>query len=156
MWEWQFTPQYITWYPDEDFSSGCDGKDVVLHNLRQLCVFREAKKYRKLWLCGIPLRSSILGLDLRKIERLMDNPNRGVDNPVLKELQEAQGKCIKVLFLKAICVVLKKLPSQQFFWMMDTFEGRVFECPIVHGVHFKGDSYSSFVGQLPNSLGHFK
>ncbi|GER56491.1 vacuolar-sorting receptor [Striga asiatica] len=30
--------------PEEDFSSGYDGKDVVLENLRQLCVFRETKE----------------------------------------------------------------------------------------------------------------
>ncbi|GER51903.1 clustered mitochondria protein homolog, partial [Striga asiatica] len=28
---------------------------------------------------------------------------------------------------------------------LDTFQGRVYECPIVNGVHFKGDGYSSCV-----------
>lgn len=64
-----FTPHYITWYcpeaflltkqcksqcinhgrycapdPNQDISSGYDGKDVVIENLRQLCVFKVAKE----------------------------------------------------------------------------------------------------------------
>ncbi len=71
----QFTPHYITWYcpqaftlsrqcksqcinhgrycapdPEQDFSSGYDGKDVVLENLRQLCVFKAANETKKPWL----------------------------------------------------------------------------------------------------------
>lgn len=71
----QFTPHYITWYcpqaftpskqcksqcinhgrycapdPEEDFSSGYDGKDVVIENLRQLCVFRVANESKKPWM----------------------------------------------------------------------------------------------------------
>ena len=70
----QFTPHYITWYcpqaftlsrqcksqcinhgrycapdPEQDFSSGYDGKDVVLENLRQLCVFKVANETKKPW-----------------------------------------------------------------------------------------------------------
>ncbi|CAK9181165.1 unnamed protein product [Ilex paraguariensis] len=70
----QFTPHYITWYcpqvftlskqcksqcinhgrycapdPDQDFSSGYEGRDVVLENLRQLCVFRVANETKKPW-----------------------------------------------------------------------------------------------------------
>lgn len=70
----QFTPHYITWYcpeafvlskqcksqcinkgrycapdPEQDFSKGYDGKDVVLQNLRQVCVFRVANESRKPW-----------------------------------------------------------------------------------------------------------
>lgn len=32
------------------------------------------------------------------------------------------------------------------FTIQDTFRGRVCECPIVNGVQFKGDGYSSCVG----------
>jgi hypothetical protein len=70
----QFTPHYITWYcplaftlskqcksqcinhgrycapdPEQDFSTGYEGKDVVLENLRQLCVFRVANETKKPW-----------------------------------------------------------------------------------------------------------
>lgn len=70
----QFTPHYITWYcpqafilskqcksqcinhgrycapdPEQDFSKGYDGKDVVIENLRQLCVFRVANESKKPW-----------------------------------------------------------------------------------------------------------
>lgn len=71
----QFTPHYITWYcpeafilskqcksqcinhgrycapdPEQDFSKGYDGKDVVVQNLRQVCVFKVANESRKPWL----------------------------------------------------------------------------------------------------------
>lgn len=70
----QFTPRYITWYcpeafvmskqctsqcinhgrycapdPEQDFSVGYDGKDVVLQNLRQACLFKVAKENGKPW-----------------------------------------------------------------------------------------------------------
>ncbi|XP_042010866.1 vacuolar-sorting receptor 3-like [Salvia splendens] len=132
----QFTPHYITWYcpeaftvskqcksqclnhgrycapdPEQDFSSGYDGKDVVLENLRQLCVFRVANETRKPWIwwdyvtdfhircpmkekkygkeCAEEVIKS-LGLDLSKIETCMGDPDADADNPVLKEEQEAQ------------------------------------------------------------------
>ena len=71
----QFTPHYITWFcpeeyrdseecmsecigggrycapdPDDDLSSGYEGKDVVTENLRQLCVFRQANATGEPWL----------------------------------------------------------------------------------------------------------
>ncbi|KAG6424980.1 hypothetical protein SASPL_115403 [Salvia splendens] len=132
----QFTPHYITWYcpeaftvskqcksqclnhgrycapdPEQDFTSGYDGKDVVLENLRQLCVFRVANETRKPWVwwdyvtdfhircpmkekkygkeCAEEVIKS-LGLDLSKIEKCMGDPDADADNPVLKEEQEAQ------------------------------------------------------------------
>ncbi|KAL6567169.1 Vacuolar-sorting receptor 6 [Orobanche gracilis] len=70
----QFTPHYITWYcpqalllseqcrsqcinngrycapdPDEDYREGYRGKDVVLENLRQLCVHRVANQTNRSW-----------------------------------------------------------------------------------------------------------
>lgn len=70
----QFTPHYITWYcpqaftvsrqcksqcinhgrycapdPEQDFSQGYEGKDVVIENLRQLCVFRVANGSKRPW-----------------------------------------------------------------------------------------------------------
>ena len=71
----QFTPHYITWYcpqafilskqcrsqcinhgrycapdPEQDFTIGYNGKDVVIENLRQLCVFRVANESKTPWL----------------------------------------------------------------------------------------------------------
>ncbi|XP_038709198.1 vacuolar-sorting receptor 3 [Tripterygium wilfordii] len=132
----QFTPHYITWYcpqaftlsrqcksqcinhgrycapdPEQDFSSGYDGKDVVLENLRQLCVFKVANESKKPWVwwnyvtdfqircpmkekkynkeCADTVIKS-LGLDAKKIENCMGDPNADADNPVLKEEQDAQ------------------------------------------------------------------
>lgn len=70
-----FTPHYITWYcprdfvqteqcrsqcinrgrycapdPELDFSQGYQGKDVVLENLRQLCVHRVANETNRSWI----------------------------------------------------------------------------------------------------------
>lgn len=70
----QFTPHYITWYcpeafllskqckaqcinrgrycapdPEQDFDAGYDGKDVVIENLRQLCVHRVANETGRPW-----------------------------------------------------------------------------------------------------------
>ncbi|KAI9181655.1 hypothetical protein LWI28_017211 [Acer negundo] len=132
----QFTPHYITWYcpqtftlsrqcksqcinhgrycapdPEQDFSSGYEGKDVVLENLRQLCVFRVANESRKPWVwwdyvtdfqircpmkekkynkdCADSVIKS-LGLDGQKIEKCMGDEHADSDNPVLKEEQDAQ------------------------------------------------------------------
>ncbi|KAL0365303.1 UNVERIFIED_CONTAM: Vacuolar-sorting receptor 3 [Sesamum angustifolium] len=132
----QFTPHYITWYcpqaftvskqcksqclnhgrycapdPEQDFSTGYEGKDVVLENLRQLCVFRVANETKKPWVwwdyvtdfqircpmkkkkynkeCAEQVINS-LGLDLKKIEKCMGDPEADSDNPVLKEEQDAQ------------------------------------------------------------------
>ncbi|XP_073312010.1 vacuolar-sorting receptor 4-like [Primulina huaijiensis] len=132
----QFTPHYITWFcphaftvskqcksqcinhgrycspdPEEDFSSGYEGKDVVLENLRQLCVFRVAKEAQKSWIwwdyvtdfkIRCPMKEKkynkecadgvikSLGLDPKKIEKCMGNPEDDSDNAVLKEEQDAQ------------------------------------------------------------------
>ncbi|XP_038684742.1 vacuolar-sorting receptor 3-like [Tripterygium wilfordii] len=132
----QFTPHYITWYcpqaftlsrqcksqcinhgrycapdPEQDFSSGYDGKDVVIENLRQLCVFKVANESKKPWVwwnyvtdfqircpmkdkkynkeCADTVIKS-LGVDAKNIEKCMGDPNADADNPVLKEEQDAQ------------------------------------------------------------------
>lgn len=71
----QFTPHYITWYcpqafisskqctsqcinhgrycapdPEQDFTRGYDGKDVVMQNLRQVCFYKVANESGKPWL----------------------------------------------------------------------------------------------------------
>ncbi|XP_031260251.1 vacuolar-sorting receptor 3-like [Pistacia vera] len=131
-----FTPHYITWYcpqtftlsrqcksqcinhgrycapdPEQDFSSGYEGKDVVLENLRQLCVYRVANESKKPWVwwdyvtdfqIRCPMKDKkynkecadgvikSLGLDSKKIEKCMGDPEADADNPVLKEEQDAQ------------------------------------------------------------------
>ncbi|KAJ9561055.1 hypothetical protein OSB04_006215 [Centaurea solstitialis] len=236
-----FTPHYITWYcpqtftiskqcksqcinhgrycapdPEQDFSSGYEGKDVVLENLRQLCVFKVANETEKPWIwwdyvtdfqircpmnekkynkeCADEVIKS-LGLDLRKIHTCMGDPNADSDNSVLKEEQDAQigkgsrgdvtilptlvvnnrqyrGKLEKGAVLKAICSGFEEttepavclsddvetnecLENNGGCWhdntanvtaCKDTFRGRVCECPLVDGVQFKGDGYTSCVG----------
>ncbi|XP_074343603.1 vacuolar-sorting receptor 3-like [Apium graveolens] len=132
----QFTPHYITWFcpmeftiskqcksqcinhgrycapdPEQDFSSGYEGKEVVIENLRQLCVFKVANETQKPWIwwdyvtdfqIRCPMKEKkynkecadnvirSLGLDSEKIEKCMGDPNADSDHPVLKEEQNAQ------------------------------------------------------------------
>ncbi|XP_019426567.1 PREDICTED: vacuolar-sorting receptor 1-like isoform X2 [Lupinus angustifolius] len=224
----QFTPHYITWYcpqaftlskqcksqcinhgrycapdPEQDFSSGYDGKDVVIENLRQLCVFKVANETKKPWVwwdyvtdfqircpmkekkynkeCADSVINS-LGLDLKKIERCMGDPNADSENPILKDEQDAQvgkgsrgdvtilptlvinnrqyrGKLEKGAVSKAICSGFEEatepavclssdvetnecLNNNGGCWQ-DTFRGRLCECPLVDGVQFKGDGYTT-------------
>ncbi|TYH85998.1 hypothetical protein ES332_D01G010600v1, partial [Gossypium tomentosum] len=168
----QFTPHYITWYcpqaftlsrhcksqcinrgrycapdPEQDFSSGYEGKDVVIENLRQLCVFKVANETNRPWMwwdyvtdfeirwpmkekrynkeCADGVIKSF-GLDAKKIEKCLGDPDADMENPVLEEEQDAQagkgsrgdvtilprlvvnsrqyrGKLAKGAVLKAIC-----------------------------------------------------
>ncbi|ONK77165.1 uncharacterized protein A4U43_C02F3770 [Asparagus officinalis] len=132
----QFTPHYITWYcpeafalskqcksqcinngrycapdPEQDFTKGYDGKDVVVQNLRQVCLFKVANESRKPWLwwdyvadfsircpmkdkkytpeCSEEVMRS-LGVDLEKINHCIGNIEADSENPVLKAEQDAQ------------------------------------------------------------------
>ncbi|OMP04809.1 hypothetical protein COLO4_09279 [Corchorus olitorius] len=132
----QFTPHYITWYcpeafilskqcksqcinhgrycaldPEQDFSTGYDGKDVVVQNLRQACLFKVANESGKPWLwwdyvtdfaircpmkdkkytkeCANEVIKS-LGLDVSKIDKCIGDTEYDVDNPILRAEQEAQ------------------------------------------------------------------
>ncbi|ERN10922.1 hypothetical protein AMTR_s00164p00059220 [Amborella trichopoda] len=234
----QFTPHYITWYcpqaftvskqcksqcinhgrycapdPEQDFSQGYDGRDVVIENLRQLCVFKVAQESKRPWVwwdyvtdfqircpmkekkynkeCADKVIKS-LGLDHKKIEKCMGDPNANAENPILKAEQDAQvgtgsrgdvtilptlivnnrqyrGKLDKGAVLKAICAGFEEttepavclsndvetnecLDNNGGCWQdkslnatacKDTFRGRVCECPMVQGVQFKGDGYST-------------
>ncbi|XP_042022526.1 vacuolar-sorting receptor 1-like [Salvia splendens] len=132
----EFTPHYITWYcpvafimsqqcksqcinygrycdpdPEQDFSRGYDGKDVVVQNLRQACFFKVAKESGKPWqwwdyVTDFSIRCPMkdkkynkecadrviksLGYDVRKIDQCIGDIEADVDNPVLKAEQEAQ------------------------------------------------------------------
>ncbi|PKA61785.1 Vacuolar-sorting receptor 1 [Apostasia shenzhenica] len=132
----QFTPHYITWYcpeafllskqcksqcinhgrycapdPEQDFSKGYDGKDVVMQNLRQVCVFKMANESGKPWLwwdyvtdfsircpmkeekynkeCADKVIQS-LNLDLKQIDNCIGDPDADEDNPLLRAEQDAQ------------------------------------------------------------------
>ncbi|XP_064972096.1 vacuolar-sorting receptor 7-like isoform X1 [Musa acuminata AAA Group] len=234
----QFTPHYITWYcpeafilskqcraqcinrgrycapdPEQDFNEGYDGKDVVIENLRQLCVHRVANETGQPWVwwdfvtdyhvrcsmkdkkystdCAEDVVKS-LGLPLAKITKCMGNPEADVENDVLKTEQELQvghdsrgdvtilptlvinnvqyrGKLERIAVLKAICAGFKEsteppvclngdietnecLRSNGGCWQdqklnitacKDTFRGRLCVCPVVHGVQYQGDGYTS-------------
>ncbi|KAM0854372.1 hypothetical protein ACQ4PT_050469 [Festuca glaucescens] len=132
----QFTPHYITWYcpesftsskqcksqcinhgrycapdPEQDFSKGYDGKDVVVQNLRQVCVYQVAKDSEKPWLwwdyvtdfaIRCPMKENkytkecadgvikSLGLDHKAIDKCIGDPDADKENPVLKAEQDAQ------------------------------------------------------------------
>nr|XP_017222908.1 PREDICTED: vacuolar-sorting receptor 1-like [Daucus carota subsp. sativus] len=132
----QFTPHYITWYcpeaftlskqcksqcinhgrycapdPDQDFNKGYDGKDVVVQNLRQACLYKVANESGKPWFwwdyvtdfaircpmkdkkytkeCADQVIQS-LGVDLKQIDKCIGDPTADVDNTILKTEQEAQ------------------------------------------------------------------
>lgn len=132
----QFTPHYITWYcpeafvlskqcksqcinhgrycapdPEQDFSKGYDGKDVVVQNLRQACFYKVANESGKPWLwwdyvtdfaircpmkdkkyteeCANQVIES-LGADLKKIQKCIGDPEADEENAVLKAEQDAQ------------------------------------------------------------------
>ncbi|KAF7146664.1 hypothetical protein RHSIM_Rhsim04G0121500 [Rhododendron simsii] len=132
----QFTPRYITWYcpeafilskqcksqcinhgrycapdPEQDFTRGYDGKDVVLQNLRQACLFKVANESGKPWVwwdyvtdfsIRCPMKEKMytkecadrviesLGIDVKQIDKCIGDPDADVDNQVLKSEQEAQ------------------------------------------------------------------
>lgn len=170
----QFTPHYITWYcpqafieskqckaqcinngrycapdPEQDFTKGYDGKQVVTENLRQLCVFKVTNESspRQPWKwwdfvtdfqIRCPMKDNKYGpacaeevikslsIDVEAVRKCMGNPDADVENPVLKNEQDAQvgqgtrgdvtilptlivnqrqyrGKLDKTAVLKAIC-----------------------------------------------------
>ncbi|KAG8377136.1 hypothetical protein BUALT_Bualt09G0137000 [Buddleja alternifolia] len=132
----QFAPHYITWYcpeaftlskqcksqcinhgrycapdPEEDFSKGYDGKDVVVQNLRQACFFKVANESGKPWqwwdyVTDFSIRCPMkekkytkecadqviksLGVDIKKIDECIGDTEADVDNPILKAEQESQ------------------------------------------------------------------
>ncbi|THU61594.1 hypothetical protein C4D60_Mb07t24970 [Musa balbisiana] len=201
----QFTPHYITWYcpeafllskqcraqcinrgrycapdPEQDFNEGYDGKDVVIENLRQLCVHRVANETGQPWvwwdfvtdyhilflvhLEGIETFSYMIqldasGLPLAKITKCMGDPEADVENDILKTEQELQAICagFKESTEPPVCLngdieTNECLRSNGGCWQdqklnitacKDTFRGRLCVCPVVHGVQYQGDGYTS-------------
>lgn len=131
-----FTPHYITWFcpeafldtpqckaqcvnrgrycapdPEGDLGAGYDGKDVVVENLRQLCVHRAANATGRPWVwwdyvADYHLRCSMkenkysktcaegvvrsLGLPVDMIDKCMGDPEADAENEVLKTEQIVQ------------------------------------------------------------------
>ncbi|RZC77974.1 hypothetical protein C5167_002211 [Papaver somniferum] len=133
----RFTPHYPIWYcpaaftltkqcksqcinkgrycapdPNQDFSKGYDGKDVVIENLGQLCLFKVANESGMPWVwwdyvtefgnrcsmkelkfnkeCADQVIQS-LDLHIVKIDECMgDDLNADVENPILSAEQDAQ------------------------------------------------------------------
>ncbi|KAI3883724.1 hypothetical protein MKW92_001236 [Papaver armeniacum] len=104
--------RYCTPDPNQDFSKGYDGKDVVIENLRQLCLFKVANGSGMPWVwwdyvtefgnrcsmkeqkfnkeCADQIIQS-LGLDIVKIDECMgDDLNANVENQILSAEQDAQ------------------------------------------------------------------
>ncbi|KAF3447759.1 hypothetical protein FNV43_RR08463 [Rhamnella rubrinervis] len=153
----QFTPHYITWYcpeafilskqcksqcinhgrycapdPEQDFSKGYDGKDVVVQNLRQACFFKVANDSGKPWLwwdyvtdfsircpmkekkyneeCANQVIKS-LGVDLKKIQQCIGDPEADVVNPILKAEQDTQYMYAVLVILSSVYDILKILVS---------------------------------------------
>lgn len=132
----QFTPHYITWFcpepflvsrqctsqcinhgrycapdPEQDFGKGYEGKDVVIENLRQLCVHRVGNDSGRPWVwwdfvtdfhtrCSMKEKKysmdcaedviKSLRLPLDKIKDCMGDPQADVENNVLKNEQKVQ------------------------------------------------------------------
>ncbi|MCL7029408.1 hypothetical protein MKW94_024015 [Papaver nudicaule] len=123
----QFTPHYITWFcpesyllskqcnsqcinhgrycapdPEQDFSKGYDGKDVVVQILRQYvadfairCPMKEQKYTNE---CADQVILS-LGLDLKKIDECIGDPRQSYT----QSRARCTGKLDKAAVLKAIC-----------------------------------------------------
>ena len=132
-----FTPHYITWLcppdliqdpacvaqcinngrycypdPDGDFQTGYSGRDVVIENLRTLCVFDQANATGQSWKwwdyvvefgakctmesgnygdenCAISILNSVQ-LDVEQWRRCVGDPDANERNAVLEQQQEAQ------------------------------------------------------------------
>jgi len=132
----QFTPHYITWYcpkafitskqckaqcinngrycapdPEQDFTIGYDGKQVVTENLRQLCVYKVTNESHTPWkwwdyvtdfqircpmkekkygpVCAEEVLKS-LSISVDEVRKCMGNPEADEDNAILINEQNAQ------------------------------------------------------------------
>eukprot|EP00244_Chara_vulgaris_P014380 TRINITY_DN8984_c0_g1_i2.p1 TRINITY_DN8984_c0_g1~~TRINITY_DN8984_c0_g1_i2.p1 ORF type:complete len:657 (+),score=135.57 TRINITY_DN8984_c0_g1_i2:244-1971(+) len=136
----QFTPHFITWYcpkayvdthqcqsqcinfgrycapdPEQDFTVGYDGKDVVMENLRRLCIFKQLNDSGTPWKwwdyvydfgkrcpmegkdgqqlynqgCSEDVMKS-LGVDVAKVMDCVGDKDADKENEILKREQEAQ------------------------------------------------------------------
>ncbi|GAB2234311.1 hypothetical protein Droror1_Dr00003558 [Drosera rotundifolia] len=119
------------------------------------CSMKE-KKYTKT--CARDVLAS-LNLPDDKVTECMGDPEADTENPVLKSEQEAQAICagFKETWDPPICLSAdietdECLVNNGGCWQdlkanvsacKDTFRGRVCQCPIVQGVQYQGDGYTS-------------
>ncbi|KAL8122536.1 hypothetical protein AgCh_019032 [Apium graveolens] len=139
--EWKgytkFTPHYMTWNcpeafvlstrcksqcinhgrycapdPDQDFYKGYEGKDVIVQNLLQACVYKVANESGRPWLwwdyvaefriccrmrdnkytkdCANKIMQSH-GMDVKRIDQCIGDPTADMDNPILEAELAAQN-----------------------------------------------------------------
>ncbi|KAF2564420.1 hypothetical protein F2Q70_00013948 [Brassica cretica] len=180
----RFTPHYITWYcpeaflasrqcksqcinggrycapdPEQDFSRGYNGRDVIIQNLRQACFFRVMNESGKPWIWWDYVTDFAIRCPMKH-----EKYNKQCADQVIRSL----GKLERSAVLKALCSGFREtteppicltedietnecLQNNGGCWedkttnitaCRDTFRGRVCQCPIVQGVKFLGDGYT--------------
>ncbi|KAH0911134.1 hypothetical protein HID58_034455 [Brassica napus] len=146
--------------PEQDFGDGYDGKDIVFENLRQLCVHRVGKEINKSWVWWDYVTDFHIRCSMKE---------KKYTKECAESVVESLGKLESSSVLKAICSGFKErtepgiclsgdietnecLEANGGCWQdkksnvtacKDTFRGRVCECPVVNGVQYKGDGYTS-------------
>ncbi|GJN39044.1 hypothetical protein PR202_gb28138 [Eleusine coracana subsp. coracana] len=188
----RFTPHYITWYcpepfrmsaqcrsqcinrgrycapdPEQDFGAGYEGKDVVVENLRQLCVHRVANESGHPWtwwdfVMDYKIRCSM------KEKKYSKACAEDIVTALGLMVVSGQGKLERTAVLRAVCAGFKEgteprvclssdietnecLRRNGGCWRdastnvtacRDTYRGRVCECPVMNGVRYEGDGYT--------------
>ncbi|KAI7745633.1 hypothetical protein M8C21_033479 [Ambrosia artemisiifolia] len=188
----QFTPHYITWYcpeeytssekcksqcinhgrycapdPEEDFSKGYTGKEVVVQNLIQACFYKVANESGKSWLwwdyvtdfsTHCQMKEQQYNKDCaHKVIASFGSGTRGdvaIQPTLVINNRQYRGRLDNKAVLKAICSEIETnecLVDNGGCWIdkvnnitacKDTFRGKVCECPIVNGVKYVGDGYT--------------
>ncbi|RWV97114.1 hypothetical protein GW17_00040120 [Ensete ventricosum] len=144
----RFTPHYITWYcpdafklsreckaqcinngrycapdPEQDFGEGYDGKDIVIENLRQLCVHRVANDTGRPWVwwdvvtdyhvrCSMKEKKYSKECAEHVISKCMGDPEADVENDVLRTEQLLQRQSLSMPSAKS---------ASKFGWFMTLF-----------------------------------
>ncbi|KAI7745630.1 hypothetical protein M8C21_033476, partial [Ambrosia artemisiifolia] len=152
----QFTPHYITWYcpeeytssekcksqcinhgrycapdPEEDFSKGYTGKEVVVQNLIQACFYKAANESGKPWLWWDYVTDFSTHCQMKEQQY-----NKDCAHKVIASFEIETNEC---LVDNGGCWIDK---VNNITACKDTFRGKVCECPIVNGVKYVGDGYT--------------
>jgi hypothetical protein len=83
--------------PEQDFSTGYDGKDVVVENLRQLCVFKVAKQAEKPWVWWDYVTDFQIRCPMKEKKY-----NKECANGVIKSLGQSKLPCLLLCFLAVV------------------------------------------------------
>ncbi|THU72858.1 hypothetical protein C4D60_Mb04t16650 [Musa balbisiana] len=144
----QFTPHYITWYcpeafllskqckaqcinrgrycapdPEQDFDAGYDGKDVVIENLRQLCVHRVANETGRPWVWWDFVTDYHVRCSMK---------DKKYSRDCAQDISRQTNAFDQM-------VVVGKTQSQ----ISQPARGRLCVCPVVNNVQYQGDGYTS-------------